>query len=160
MKTLIAILLIFTMSAQTAPTTAHTILTKIYEDDQIELLTSFAGSVKKTKLHAYDFKIPLQLAEEIPTRTVYGKFTDAGMELTNALSGQTRILYQFKSDDNSVWWMLSADEIGKIPSSTEKYALVFCDNGTTEKYIHCDCSLDMDCECYLYDDIFITIFEI
>lgn len=66
-------------------------------------------------------------------------------------NGNSDTYYQFKSNDNEVWWALTAEEIGFIPNANEEYTLTYDNNGTTKV---CDCS---DCECEVYDDIFIGI---
>ena len=87
------------------------------------------------------------LAELSPNNieTIEGKFYD-----TNDDSG----FYQFRSDDDSVWWVLTEEEIGEIPSFEENYTLTYSDRGTTECH---DCPEEWDCECELYDDEFIKI---
>jgi hypothetical protein len=74
-------------------------------------------------------------------------------------SGYTDTYYQFKSYDNEVWWVLTANEIGCIPKSNTKYMLVYNDNGTTKEDKVCDCLEEYDCECYVYDDVFIKVIE-
>lgn len=66
-------------------------------------------------------------------------------------------LYQFKSHDDSVWWLLSADEIGYVPDITKEYALTYDNNGTTAANKPCDCIPEWECECEVYDDEFISI---
>ena len=87
--------------------------------------------------------------------TVSGTFCHE-MNLTDT-SGTEDIYYQFRSHDDEVWWILTSDEIGHVPESNTEYNLTFYDCGTTEPYENCDCTADMDCECYLYDDVFIEI---
>ena len=87
--------------------------------------------------------------------TATGKFYHE-MNLTDT-SGTEDTYFQFRSDDNAVWWLLTADEIGHAPDCDTEYRLTFYDNSTTEPYTTCDCTPDMDCECYLYDDVFIGI---
>lgn len=91
----------------------------------------------------------------IPMKEVEGKFYD-DMICTDYY-GVERIFYQFKSDDDTVWWFLNATEIGHIPNNTDKYILYYTDNGTTEESQVCDCLPEWECECYLYDDIFLHI---
>ena len=87
----------------------------------------------------------------ISVKTVEGKFYH-DMKLTD-YDGITDTYYQFRADDNSVWWILTAEEIGEIPDTTTKYSLKYNNNFTTE----CDCPEEWDCECYCYDDEFIGI---
>ena len=67
------------------------------------------------------------------------------------------MLYQFKSDDNTVWWLLTEDEIGFIPNFNDKYTLTYDNNGTTADNKPCDCIPEYDCECEVYDDEFISL---
>ena len=67
------------------------------------------------------------------------------------INGNTDTYYQFKSNDNEVWWQLTAEEIGFIPNANTEYVLTYDNNGTTD----CDCSAE--CECEIYDDIFLRI---
>ena len=85
----------------------------------------------------------------ISVKTVEGRFYH-DMELTDH-EGITDTYYQFRADDNSVWWLLTADEIGEIPDIETKYSLKYNNNFTTE----CNCS--KECECYCYDDELINI---
>lgn len=71
--------------------------------------------------------------------------------------GENCTYYQFRSDDNFVWWLLTEDEIGEIPSFESEYILTYFDNGTTVRNKSCGCPPENDCECELYDDIFLSI---
>ena len=92
---------------------------------------------------------------EFPLCAVEGKFY--GDMICADYNGAEDTYYQFKSDDNTVWWVLTAEEIGHIPNTTDKYILYYTDNGTTKESQVCDCLPEWDCECYLYDDIFFAI---
>ena len=138
------------LSSATEP---KTIVTKIHEDDRITILSSYNGNIEKSIIHGYDFNIPIRLSEEIPTQKTVGKFTDS----FNDVDGKT--YYQFKSNDNSVWWTLTETEIGLKPSTEKEYMLLYCDNGTTAANKKCECLPEWNCECEVYDDIFIGIFE-
>lgn len=91
----------------------------------------------------------------IPVISVEGKFYE-DMICTD-FQGNEDIYYQFRSDDDALWWLLTASEIGHIPNLDDKYTLFYMDNGTTEKFSVCGCLPEWDCECYLYDDIFFHI---
>ena len=86
-------------------------------------------------------------------KTVAGKFTG---ELTT-LDGKQH--YQFKSHDNMVWWFLTEDKIGFAPSTDKEYVLLYSDNGTTKENKPCDCAPELECECEVYDDVFVKIYE-
>ena len=91
----------------------------------------------------------------IPVISAEGKFY--GDTICTDGKGVTDTYYQFKSDDDKVWWILNADEIGHIPNINDKYTLYYTDNATVKETQVCDCLPEWDCECYLYDDIFFHI---
>lgn len=92
---------------------------------------------------------------KIPVISVKGKFY--GDMICTDCNGIEDTYYQFKSDDDTVWWILTATEIGHTPNTDDKYTLYYTDNGTVEENQVCDCLPEWDCECYLYDDIFFYI---
>ena len=150
MRTLLSILLSLAMVSTPS---YKAITTKIHEDDQITVLVNYNGTVKERTVHGYDFNIPVKLSEEIPTQKAQGKFS-CGFE---DLDGQT--YYQFKSNDDSVWWAVTEKEIGFKPTTEKEYVLLYCDNGTTIKNKPCDCIPEWECECEVYDDILLGVFE-
>ena len=84
-----------------------------------------------------------------------GKFYHT-MELTD-VDGNEDVYYQFRSNDNTVWWLLTESEIGFIPDYNTTYTLTYDDNGTTKTNKPCDCGSEIDCECEVYDDTFISL---
>lgn len=92
---------------------------------------------------------------EIPVIEVEGKFY--GDMICTDSNGIEDVYYQFRSDDDSVWWILTAEEVGHIPNIEDKYKLYYADNGTVKESQVCDCLPEWDCECYLYDDILFHI---
>ena len=86
---------------------------------------------------------------------VVGKFHNT-TELTDS-NGNTDIYYQFKSNDNEVWWLLTETEMGFVPNENAEYALTYYNNGTTRESKPCDCPSEWNCECEVYDDIFLGI---
>lgn len=62
--------------------------------------------------------------------------------------------YQFKSYDDKVWWLLSIKDIGFMPEENKTYKLIYYNNQTTDCF---DCEPKYDCECEVYDDIFLAI---
>lgn len=150
MKTITAVLLSLMMAATP---NYKTVVTKIHEDDQITIIVSCNGKVKERTIHGYDFNIPVKLSEEIPTQKTQGKF---GCDFED-LNGET--YYQFKSNDNSEWWALTETEIGFKPSTEQEYVLLYCNNGTTKQNKACDCLPEWECECEVYDDVFLGIFN-
>lgn len=83
-----------------------------------------------------------------------GYFED-GMIFVND-NGETEYHYHFKSFDDSVWWFVSEAELGFIPKENTAYYFIYNDNGTT----HCDCPPEYYCDCYMYDDFFISCEEV
>ena len=92
---------------------------------------------------------------EIPVISIGGKFY--GDMICTDYKDIEDTYYQFKSDDDTVWWILTAKEIGHVPNTDDKYTLYYANNGTVEESRVCDCLPEWDCECYLYDDIFLYI---
>ena len=146
-------LILATLATSTVVTETKTVVTKIHEDDQITAKVSYNGNTKETTIHGYDFEIPITLHEEIPTQKVVGKFASKFEDV----DGNT--YYQFKSNDNSVWWALTAKEIGFTPSTEREYVLLYCDNGTTTENKPCDCIAELECECEVYDDVLLGVFK-
>lgn len=64
--------------------------------------------------------------------------------------------YQFKSYDDAEWWSLTAEEIGFVPEVNKPYTLLYHNNNTTECL---ECAEELECECEVYDDIFLALYE-
>lgn len=90
--------------------------------------------------------------------TVSGRFYN-DMQLFDT-NGNKDTYYQFRSNDDSVWWLLTAEEIGCVPNKSTEYVLVYDNNGTTTTNKPCDCAPEYECECELYDDTFVSIREV
>lgn len=94
--------------------------------------------------------------------------------------GKTYTYYQFRSNDGSVWWSLTENQIGFIPDTLKdmidndiirgrrsieslsdlewkEYILIYDNMGTTSDNKPCDCLPEYECECELYDDEFIAL---
>lgn len=84
---------------------------------------------------------------------VTGQFYDC--TVAEDQNGNVNTYYQFKANDDSVWWQLTAQEIGFIPNSSAEYTLTYDNNGTTKANKPCDCT--DECECEIYDDIFLGV---
>ena len=89
--------------------------------------------------------------EKINHSIAYGTFSPGYYEQIN---GET--YYQFKSNDNTVWWCLTASEIGFKPIIGKQYTLIYFNNDTTDCKA---CDAIYECECEVYDDIFLGVFE-
>ena len=106
-----------------------------------------------TKVIAVIVGLILAITPATESKTTVGKFTSGVI----TLDGKQH--YQFKSNDNTVWWFLTEDEIGFTPSTDKEYVLLYSDNGTTKENKPCDCAPELECECEVYDDVFIKIYE-
>lgn len=89
-------------------------------------------------------------------KTTEGEFYTE-FDAVNMRTNATEHLYQFRSDDNSVWWLLTTEEIGNMPEYGKRYELTYDDKGTTAGNKICDCLPEWECECEVYDDEFIKI---
>lgn len=95
---------------------------------------------------------PIQKNENV--KSAEGRFYHE-LEFENAESW-----YQFRSDDDLVWWCLEASEMGFVPNFEDKYVIVYDDKGTTAENKPCDCLAEYECECEVYDDEFIKIVKV
>lgn len=102
-----------------------------------------------------DFKNPKKELDKINICKAKGKFYNSYPMTDN--NGKTNIYYQFKSNDSEVWWILTEDDIGYIPNKNIEYTLFYYNNETTKYNKPCNCLPEYECECELYDDIFIFI---
>lgn len=79
------------------------------------------------------------------------------------LNGDTA--YQFKSYDNEVWWLIDSLDVKRPDVELRvggEYILTYFDNGTTKDHYKCigkPCKEKDDCECWVYDDILLDIYE-
>lgn len=113
--------------------------------------------MKKAMIFALGLLIMIPLVSYNNIEKVDGKFYCDCEAIDD--NGNKDTYYQFKSNDNKVWWMLTEEEIGFIPDNDTEYILTYNDNGTREDNRQCDCLVDWICECYVYDDVFMSIKE-
>ena len=88
--------------------------------------------------------------------TTIGKFHETYQAVDQ--NGNENTYYNFKSNDNEVWWALTAEEIGFVPNGNKEYKLKYNNNGTTKENKPCDCPFL--CECEVYDDELISVKEV
>lgn len=81
---------------------------------------------------------------------------DGSYEATDS-NGNVDTYYNFKSNNNTVWWMLTETEIGFTPKANTEYVLTYNNNGTTKANKPCDCDPELDCECEVYDDVLVCV---
>ena len=68
--------------------------------------------------------------------------------------------FHFKSNDNAVWWLLTAKEMGFTPKANTEYVLTYDNKGTTKANKPCGCEPEFECECEVYDDELVSIVEL
>ena len=110
----------------------------------------------------YQFDIPQEDfnerkadGEDLEVDTAVGTFSDDNFKATLP-SGEEEYYYQFKSDDNEVWWCLTEEEMGFVPEIGKKYIVAYYQNGTTKD--NHECPEEYECDCYCYDDIFLGVY--
>lgn len=86
---------------------------------------------------------------------VAGKFY--GHHEATDINGNTDTYYEFRSNDGSIWWDLTEYQMNFIPNENTEYILTYDNNGTTRENKPCDCASEFNCECEVYDDIFLSV---
>ena len=129
----------FILSLQLAATPAATIDRTEGNQTVIELCRG--NSITMVSVPTEEFNNPPAEGNKISVSTATGSF--------EWLDGDD--WYQFKSYDDTVWWALTTETLGFVPEANKTYTLVYYDNGTT------NCTEEFDCECEVYDDIFLTV---
>ena len=132
---------------------AQAIIDRI-EGDYAVVEFSKDGTTKMQNIPVTDINGEVSVGSKIPVVQVSGKFYGDLLCRDNHVE---ECYYQFKSDDGLVWWLLTQDEIGHIPNTTDRYTLYYSDNWTDVDSRVCDCPPELECECYLYDDIFFDV---
>ena len=133
-------------------------VSKIGDGDFVTIEISDKGNRFWKNTHVFDINDEdgvIHIGEEIPISKIRGKFYTS-LDVLNEYGDKER-LYQFRSEDNSVFWLLSRTEICHIPNNSDEYVLYFSDNGTNADDKICDCLPEWECECEVYDDIFLGI---
>lgn len=161
MEKLISILLattsLFTTGGQAVGKTienASVIVDRIEDNNYAVVEISYNDNIKMVDVKQEYFNTPKTEGEKIDYSIATGKIDGT---LKTCDTGE--ILYHFKSDDNAVWWMLTEKEIGFVPNNEDLYTLIYYNNGTTIKNKPCDCLPEYECECEVYDDIFLALME-
>ena len=149
MKTIITIITILTIS-NTTPTAVDTsVIVDRVEGNYAVVEVYCDGEIKMIDICQDDFNTAKVEKEKIKHSVVSGKFTCDFEDVDG------NKYYQFKSNDNTVWWALTENEIGFIPTENLQYSLMYYDNGTTDCF---ECPEIYNCECEVYDDIFLGVF--
>ena len=121
------------------------------ETDYAVVEVFYEGETKMVDVPTEDFNTPVREGERIRYSVVDGTF---GEGMYNPCDG--KVYYQFKSEDDTVWVALTENEIGFIPDKRKIYTLIYYDNGTEDCY---ECDEKYHCECEVYDDVTLGIFE-
>lgn len=132
------------------------------EDGIVSVETKYKNNTQIIEAHTEDFNTIVKEQEKLNFTKIDGRFHcefKTNYNYKTESVGEEITMYQFKSYDNTVWWVLTEEEIGEVPNFTDTYTFVFYDNGTTTENKPCDCIPEWDCECALYDDIFLGIFK-
>ena len=112
------------------------------------------GVSNKHSINASDLNTGNNVGDSVPITIVEGKFYH---DLSDCID-IPYTYHHFRSDDEEDWWALTEEfEIGHKPNYTDKYRLYYSDNGTTKENPPCDCPPEYECDCYVYDDIFLHI---
>ena len=86
---------------------------------------------------------------------VDGKFYES--HTATDVNGNVDIYYSFRSNDGSLWWDLTEHQMGFVPNGNKEYVFVYDNMGTTSENKSCDCAPEDDCECEVYDDVFVGL---
>lgn len=152
---IIALLMVCQITGGTNGSETSVIVDRLEDNNYAVVEVAYGNEIKMIDIPTELFNYEVKQNQKIDFKTVYGKFHNTIEAVHN---GKSETLYQFKSYDNSVWRLLTEEEIGSIPNDGN-YALIYCDNGTTLENKECGCLPEWDCECEVYDDIFLGIFE-
>ena len=102
-------------------------------------------------INTEDLNTTVESGEKLDYSSAVGTFEEG--KINNC---DNNTYYQFKSYDNSVWWCLMSSEIGFVPEAGKTYIIYFFDNNTKDCYT---CDPKYNCECEVYDDIFLLCCE-
>lgn len=144
------------------------------EDNNIAVVElSYNDEIKLIDVAQEDFVNPKREGEKIDISAIKGRFYTRFND--NDGHGNTQIFYEFRSNDDSVRWILSTEELAgidndnskcsfeelerveNIPDYESEYTLIYYDNGTNKLNKPCDCPEEWECECEVYDDIFLAV---
>lgn len=147
---LIPILILFWLPVTGLPSPPSVTVDRI-EGPHAVLEIARQDRVKILRVDIDDLNEPVAEGDRIPYRELRGTFRSAIEPVDNTRG----VWYQFVSEDETSFWLLTEEEIGGIPSFGCEYVLMFFDNGTDEGNKECGCKAE--CECWKYDDIFLDI---
>lgn len=144
MKTLMILILLYVFT----PFMTTEVTIDRVEDGIATVETAHNDYVQYTNIPAEYFNTAVNDGDKLTCTRVVGEFHNTFEAQDH--KGNTHTYHQFRSYDDIVWWALTAEEIGFTPEANATYTLFYYDNNTTQ----CE---HTDCECSLYDDIFLAI---
>lgn len=140
---------------QTENNELSVIVDRLEDNNYVVIEVCYGDYYKIINVKQEDFNKFKNEGDRIGAIAVDGKFYDNGIWCKEDLIPET--YYQFKSNDNTVWWALTSEDLGFIPKMDKEYTLIYYDNDTTAENKNCGCPLEWECECELYDDIYLGI---
>lgn len=133
------------LSTVTVPT-PQAVVDRI-EDGIVTVEVSAGDAIQMFNIDRADFNSEVAECDSIDVLTVKGSF----IRTFTDVYGQ--VYFLFRSYDKEVQWALKPEQIGFTPTKGKSYYLTYCNNGTTD----CAERETLDCECYLYDDLFLGV---
>lgn len=180
MKNIIVLIMSIVIGSTGMSTTGKTDIKSVQaivdriEDNNIAVVElSYNDEIKLIDVAQEDFVNPKREGEKIDISAIKGRFYTRFND--NDGHGNTQTFYEFRSNDDSVRWILSTEELAgidndnskcsfeelerveNIPDYESEYTLIYYDNGTNKLNKPCDCPDGWECECEVYDDIFLAV---
>lgn len=139
LKIILAMLMMFNLVPQAE--TPEVTIDRVEDNNIAVVEIYYKGNITTVDVPAEDFNEKVTEGTKLSASVAIGSFNGCDDDEW----------YQFKSYDDTVWWALTTEDIGFTPEPNKTYTLIYYDNGTT------DCTTHNDCECEVYDDIFLTL---
>lgn len=118
------------------------------ENDNAVIEVSYNNYLNFVDIPQEKFNTIKREGEKIRPSTVVGKFEHLGEWYKGENFSEAETYYQFKSNDNNIWWALTLEDLSLTPDADAEYTLIYYDNDTPGV-----------CECEVYDDIFLAIYK-
>ena len=168
MKNIIALIISVFMGVSGTSTTVEPVETvensglsvivdRLEDNDYVVTEVCYGDYYNIINIKQEDFNTYKNEGDRINAIAIDGKFHCSGEWYKGEDFSIAETYYQFKSNDDTVWWALTEEEINFKPSTEKEYVLLYSDNGTTVENKNCNCL--PGCECEVYDDVFLGIFE-
>lgn len=155
-KNLLVFFMVGQMSLTYIPKKVSVVVEKI--DNKVVTTEIYINNGNREDIYQFDiyesdFNFKVFEGEKLTPDISIGTFTG---KYTSWDGTKYSTYYEFRSYDNTSWWDLEEKDIGFIPIEGKRYTLVSYNNGTTKE--NHDCPEEYDCECYLYDDVFLGVY--